>query len=48
MNNQQPQDKKKRLRELNYLTRPPRLEGKIKNAKMNPRRKLKKADGKNK
>jgi hypothetical protein len=29
-------DKKKILRQKGHLTRPPRLEGKVKNAKMNP------------
>jgi len=32
-------DKKKFLRESNHLTRPPRLEGVVKNAKMNPKMK---------
>jgi len=36
-------DKKKDLREKTHLTRPPRMEGKIKNAKMNPIRKARKA-----
>jgi len=35
-------DKKKRLRQTDHLTRPPRLEGVVKNAKMNPVRKKKK------
>lgn len=35
-------DKKKFLREMDHLTRPPRLEGKAKNAKMNSVRKSKK------
>lgn len=35
-------DKKKDLREKIHLTRPPRLEGKVKNAKMNPVRKIRK------
>jgi len=34
-----PMDKKRRLRESDHLTRPPRLEGKVKNAMMNPVRK---------
>jgi hypothetical protein len=34
-----PADKKRRLRETDRLTVPPRLEGKSKNAKMNPVRK---------
>lgn len=34
-------DRKRLLREQNHLTRPPRLEGKIKNAMMNPVRKKK-------
>lgn len=37
-----PFDKKKLLREQDHLTRPPRLEGKVKNAMMNPVRKPKK------
>ncbi len=40
-NNLQIQDKKRHLRSTNHLTRPPRLEGKVKNARMNPVRKLK-------
>ena len=39
MKNEIPKDKKRFLRENNRLTRPPRLEGKVKNAKMNFRRK---------
>ena len=39
---QHPEDKKKRLRERDWLTRPPRLEGKVKKAMMNPVRKPKK------
>ena len=35
-------DKKKRIRETNRLTLPPRLEGRVKNVKMNPVRKTKK------
>ncbi|MDD5050721.1 MAG: hypothetical protein PHV93_03190 [Candidatus Pacebacteria bacterium] len=35
-------DKKRLLREGWHLTRPPRLEGKVKNAMMNPVRKQKK------
>jgi hypothetical protein len=34
-------DKKKFLREADHLTIPPRLEGKAKNAKMNPKKKKK-------
>ena len=34
-------DKKKILQESGHLTRPPRLEGKTKNAMMNPKRKQK-------
>jgi hypothetical protein len=34
-------DKKKLLRQSDHLTRPPRLEGKAKNAGMNPLRKKK-------
>lgn len=36
-------DRKRLLREQDHLTRPPRLEGKIKNAMMNPIRKKKKS-----
>lgn len=36
------QDKKRLLREETHLTRPPRLEGVVKNAKMNPKKKPKK------
>ena len=36
------EDKKKQLREMDHLTRPPRLEGAVKNAMMNPIRKKKK------
>lgn len=36
-----PVDKKKHISEANRLTRPPRLEGKVKNAKTNPKRKQK-------
>ena len=32
-------DKKRRLREADWLTRPPRLEGAVKNARTNPVRK---------
>lgn len=39
---QNPIDKKKFLREKDHRTTPPRLEGKVKNAKMNPTRKKKK------
>ncbi len=39
-------DKKKLLREQDHLTRPPRLEGKQKNAGLNPIRKKKKANAK--
>ena len=42
MKRQAPSDKKKRLREVDHLTRPPRLEGKAKNAGMNPVHKPKK------
>jgi hypothetical protein len=35
-------DKKKVLRETDHLTRPPRLEGVVKEAKMQPARKQKK------
>lgn len=38
-----PVNKKKLLRETDHLTRPPRLEGKAKNAGMNPIRKRKAA-----
>lgn len=39
----EPSDKKKFLREQDHLTRPPRLEGKVKNAMMNPVRKPKRS-----
>ena len=45
MNNNNKQyivDKKKVLREMDHLTRPPRLEGKNKNFNTNPIRKAKK------
>ena len=42
MKDRKPQDKKKLLRVQDHLTRPPRLEGKAKNAAMNPKRKKKK------
>lgn len=42
MKKQPPQDKKRMLREQDHLTRPPQLEGKAKNAQMNPTRKQKK------
>ncbi|MEK7461574.1 MAG: hypothetical protein AAB586_00685 [Patescibacteria group bacterium] len=42
MRNHEKIDKKKLLREMDHLTVPPRLEGVIKNAKMNPVRKKKK------
>ncbi len=37
-------DRAKELKERLHLTRPPRLEGKAKNAMMNPKRKRKTAD----
>ena len=40
--NQNIKDKKKILRETNHLTRPPRLEGVVKNTKMNPVKKKRK------
>jgi len=40
-NNYKIVDKKKILREKNHLTRPPRLEGVVKNAMMNSARKKK-------
>jgi len=40
-NKSNPIDKKKALREATHLTKPPRLEGVVKNAKMNPVRKKK-------
>jgi hypothetical protein len=43
MNKPLPMDKKRLLREADHLTRPPRLEGRNKNAKMNPVRKRKKS-----
>ena len=36
-------DKKKNLRRKTHLTRPPRMEGKVKNTRMNPVREMKKA-----
>ena len=42
MRNNNKTDKKKLLRQLDHLTLPPRLEGKVKNVKMNPIRKKKK------
>lgn len=39
-------DKKKLVRESEHVTRPPRLEGVVKNAKMNPVKKEKKASSK--
>jgi len=42
MKKQAPRDKKRLLRAEDHLTRPPRLEGKAKNAGMNPLRKKKK------
>lgn len=36
-------DKKREFRENFHLTRPPRMEGKVKNAKMNPIKKIKKS-----
>ena len=41
-------DKKKHLREVDRLTRPPRLEGAVKNKMMNPVRKKKKVKHKRK
>lgn len=41
---QTPINKKELLRQTNHLTTPPRLEGKVKNAMMNPVRKKKKSD----
>lgn len=35
-------DGKKEVRQESHLTRPPRLEGKVKNARMNPQKKAKK------
>lgn len=37
-------DKKRLLRDLDHLTVPPRLEGVVKNARMNPVRKKKKTN----
>lgn len=37
---------KDEVRQETHLTRPPRLEGKVKNAKMNPVKKKKRADSK--
>ncbi|MBI5406004.1 hypothetical protein HY972_03155 [Candidatus Kaiserbacteria bacterium] len=45
MNKHGPLDKKKLLRAENHLTRPPRLEGKVKNAMMLSKKKPKKARG---
>ncbi|MEK7148162.1 MAG: hypothetical protein AAB758_02590 [Patescibacteria group bacterium] len=42
MKNNNKRDKKKFLRQMDHLTVPPRLEGVVKNAKMNPIRKKKK------
>jgi len=39
------QDKKKVLRQVDHLTTPPRMEGKAKNAGLNPVRKTKKSEG---
>lgn len=41
MNKRGPIDKKKLLREADHLTRPPRLEGKVKNAMMYSKKKKK-------
>jgi len=41
MGNNNKRDKKKFLRQMDRLTVPPRLEGVVKNAKMNPVRKKK-------
>jgi hypothetical protein len=41
-NHNNPTDKKKLLREADHLTRPPRLEGAVKEAMMQPKRKKKK------
>ncbi len=43
MNRQNPIDKKKLLSESTHLTRPPRLEGVVKNKMMNPTQKKKKS-----
>ncbi|KKT11978.1 MAG: hypothetical protein UV93_C0011G0004 [Candidatus Azambacteria bacterium GW2011_GWC2_43_27] len=43
MRNHDKIDKKKLLRQMNHLTVPPRLEGVVKNTKMNPIRKKKKS-----
>jgi len=43
MKKQDPIDKKRLLGELDHLTRPPRLEGAVKNERMNPTQKRKKA-----
>ena len=42
-NDKTPVDKKRLLRQEDHLTLPPRLEGVVKNAKMNPVKKEKKA-----
>jgi hypothetical protein len=44
----QPSDKKGLLRKQDHLTRPPRLEGKVKNKGMNPVRKKPAANKKKK
>ena len=36
-----PEDKEKLIREKTHITTPPRLEGKVKNARMNPIKKKK-------
>lgn len=44
---QDPINKKKHLRETDHLTTPPRLEGKVKNAMMNPIKKESKKEKQN-
>jgi hypothetical protein len=41
MKNNFPIDKKRQMREMKHTTAPPRMEGKVKNAKMNSVRKPK-------
>jgi len=45
-NNKYVVDKKKFIREADHLTRPPRMECKTKNSRMNPVRKSKKINSK--
>lgn len=45
-NNKNPIDKRKLLREADHLTRPPRLEGAVKETMMQPHKKKKKSKSK--